>query len=138
MQRPTGVTILAILAAIGGILLLCPSLAAIGLGGLVGGVVGSQFGVAAGAATGGLVAILGVVALVLAVLELAFAYGAWGLKPWAWTLGVAAEIISIVLTLIRLVSFRGSLGGEIINLAIAAIILYYLMTPEVKRAFGRS
>ena len=137
MQRPTGVTILAILAAIVGILGLCAALALIGLGGLAGGLLGSR----AGAQVGFLVGVVGIVVggltLIVALLDLAFAYGAWTLKSWAWMLGIIAQGISAVLALVRLIDGRGAAGTEIVGIAISAIIIYYLMTPEVKRAFGR-
>ena len=131
--RPTGVTILAILAAIGGVLLVLAGLGATILGGAVAGSVAG----ASGVAVGGSVLILGLVALVLGVLYLAFAYGAWGLKPWAWTLGIASQIISLVLSVLRIVT-GGSITSEIISIAIALILLYYLDTPDVRRAFGRN
>jgi hypothetical protein len=132
-----GVTILAALAAIGGVLGLCASLALVGLGGLLGGLA-AQAGAPAGAAAvlGGFTGIFGILILVLSVLELAFAYGAWTLKPWAWTLGVVVAGASIVLSLINVLG--GDLASPIISLAINGIILYYLFTPEVKRAFGRA
>ena len=137
MQRPTGVTILAVLAAIVGILGLCAALALIGLGGVVGGLLGSR----AGAQVGFLVGVVGVVVggltLLVALLDLAFAYGAWNLKPWAWMLGIVAQGISAILALVRLIDGRGGAGAEIVSIAISAIIIYYLMTPEVKKAFGR-
>jgi hypothetical protein len=132
--RPTGVTILAILAAIGGILLVLAGLGATVLGGAVIGSVGG----AAGTGIGGLVLIFGLFALALGVLYLAFAYGAWGLKPWAWTLGIAGQILSLVLSVLRIVTGNASITSEIIGIAIALIILYYLDTPDVRRAFGRN
>ncbi len=137
MQRPTGVTILAILAAIGGILALCGALALIGLGGVVGGILGGRVSPTAGFLVGALGVVVGLITLAIASLNLAFAYGAWNLRPWAWMLGIVTEIISGLLSLIRLVDGRGSVGGEAVNIAIAAIIVYYLMTPEVRKAFGR-
>lgn len=126
--RPMGITILAVLAAIGGVFLLLGGLAAIGLGGLAATSTGS-------AAIGGLVGIFGVLFLVLGVVYLAFAYGAWTLKPWAWTLGVAGQIISLALSALSAVTGGGI---NVIGILIAVAILYYLYTPAVKAAFGRS
>ena len=124
MQRPTGVTVLAILAAIGGALGLLGSLAIIGLG--------AAF---AGAPGGGMVGILGFAGLAVSVAALAFAYGAWTLKPWAWPLGMATFGLSAALAVIGLVS--GDFG-QVLSLAIAAAVIYYLTTPSVKQAFGRA
>jgi hypothetical protein len=127
-ERPTGVTILAVLAAIGGVLGLLGALALIGLGGLAS---------AAGAGfLAGIVAIVGLVALVQAVLSLAFAYGAWTLKPWAWVVGVAAEVIQLVISVLLILD-GADISSQIISVIIAGVILYYLWTPQVKAAFGR-
>ena len=137
MQRPTGITILAVLSAIAGVLGLLGSLALIGLGGLVGGLAASELGTAAGAALGGLAVIGGLILLVGSVLNLVFAYGAWNLRPWAWVLGLIAEGLALVSAAVGILS-SGDIGGQILNIAIPAIIIYYLMTPEVKKAFGRA
>ena len=138
MQRPMGVTILAALAALGGVLGVCGSLALVGLGGVLGGLA-AQAGAPAGAALalGGATVIFGILILGISVLDLVFAFGAWGLKPWAWTLGVVLQGASIVLSLANGLS-SSNLGGQVVGIAISGIILYYLMTPEVKRAFGRA
>jgi hypothetical protein len=122
MQRPTGVTILAVLAIIGGVLGLLGSIAIIGVGGAV---------------LGGMAVVLGLVGLVSSVLSLAFGIGAWTLKPWAWMLGVVAEGLSILMSVISIVSGQ-SVGSQLVSIVIAGAILYYLMTPTVKQAFGRA
>jgi hypothetical protein len=116
MQRPLGITILAILAAIAGIfgLLGTLGLLAFGLG------------------------IFGLILLVLSVVYLVFAYGAWTLKPWAWTLGVALSVASIILTVIQLVQGLTNVFSALISIAISGVILYYLFQPDVKAAFGRT
>lgn len=134
MSRPTGVTILAILAAIGGVLGLLGGLAIIGIGGLAGGFIGG----AAGAAIGGLAVIGGLIVLVLAVLELVLAYGFWNLRPWAWQLGVilaAVQIVIAILGVLRIVFYQ-DIGGAIISIAISGVILYYLNQAEIRRAFN--
>lgn len=120
--RPLGITILAILAAIAGVLGLLGSLLILGL--LM--------------AAGGIFLILGLVSLVLSILYLMFAYGAWTLKPWAWTLGVGLSVASIVLTLIGLTQGTQELVGALISLVISGVILYYLFQPDIKAAFGRA
>lgn len=126
--RPQGVTILAILAAIGGVLGLLAGVLALGIGGAV----------AAGGSgvLGGLVGLLGIVAIAQGALALAFAYGAWTLKPWAWMLGIVAFGISLGLAVLNIIN--GDLSGQILSAVIAVAILYYLFTPAVKQAFGRA
>jgi hypothetical protein len=131
--RPTGVTILAILAAIGGVLGLLAGLAVIGLGGFAAGVAGGT----AGAALGGLAVFAGLFVLVAAALSLAFAYGAWTLKPWGWILGVASQVLALISVVLSIGS-GAEISGQLLNIAIPLLILYYLNTPAVKAAFGRS
>jgi hypothetical protein len=134
-----GITILAILALIGGVFGLLGGLALIAGGALIGGAVGGS----AGVAFGGFAFVAGVVTLGLAIAYLAFAYGGWTLKPWAWSLGVIIALASIVWAVIGAV-LSGDIVGGLINIntifsvAVAAVILYYLNTPTVKAAFGRA
>jgi hypothetical protein len=123
VERPLGITILAVLAAIIGVLLLIAGLTAIGFSG------------AAGTASG-LVLLAGLLAFITAALELTFAYGAWTLKPWAWVLGVLGAGLSLLSSILSVLG-QGTIASEIVNIALAAIILYYLNTPAVRRAFGR-
>lgn len=126
--RPTGVTILAVLAAIGGVLGLLAGVALLGLGGLAG---ASGTGLLAGYG-----AIFGLIAILQGVLALAFAYGAWTLKPWAWTLGIVAFGLSLALSVLNVVG-GGDITSQVLSIVIGIAILYYLFTPAVKQAFGR-
>ncbi len=130
MQRPKGVTILAILAAIGGVLGLLGGLALVGFGGLAGGLVG--------AAIGGFVVISGLIILVLAVLELVLAYGFWTLQPWAWQLGVILSAVNIliqILGVLRIV-FYSDLSSALLSIIISGVIIYYLNQAEIRRVFN--
>lgn len=129
--RPVGITILAILAAIAGLFGLLGSLFVIGLGGFAGALAGG----ATGLAIGGAFFLSGLVSLATAVLDFAFAYGAWTLRPWAWTLGIVGAIVGIVLGLLSMTSYGGL--GSLVTIAIGLAILYYLDTVEVRAAFGR-
>jgi hypothetical protein len=126
--RPQGVTILAILAAIGGVLGVLAGAALIGLGGVV---------AARSGFLSGFVTIFGLIALAQSILLLAFAYGAWTLQPWAWTLGVAAEVIGLILSGLFILG-GDPISSQIVGIVIALVILYYLFTPNVKAAFGRA
>ena len=126
--RPTGITILAALAAIGGVLDLLGGLLLFGLGGVV--------AVGASAGVGALVVVVGLALMVVGVLYLALSWGFWTLKPWAWILGAALAIISIVLSVLSFLS-GGGITSLIISIIIPAVILYYLMRPEIQALFGR-
>lgn len=135
-ERPTGVTILAVLALIGGLLNLFFG----GFEALMGPMVGEQMveqtGDASTAAFGGAMAIMGIGLLIVGVLQLVVAFGLFTLKGWAWMLAVVLQVIAVIINALKL-------GGEnmlpaAIAILISAGILYYLFRPNVKQAFGRS
>jgi hypothetical protein len=121
--RPTGITILAALAGIGGVFGLLGGFGVL----FVGGVVASPA-----------VIILGLCALAYAALLIAFAYGAWTLKPWAWALGVAVAIFGIVVAILQVVLGGSSIFSQLISIVIDGAILYYLNQPSIKALFGRA
>ena len=121
--RPTGITILAVLAAIGGVFGLLGGFGVL----FVGGVVSSPA-----------VVVLGLCALAYAALFIAFAYGAWTLKPWAWPLGVAVAIFGIVVAILQVLLGGSSIFSQVISVAIDGAILYYLNQPGIKALFGRA
>lgn len=129
MQRPTGVTILAILAFIGGIFGILGGLALVGFSGRI---------AASGVAGGGFATILGVLLLLYGVLALVLGYGFWTLKPWAWTLGVGLQAAGIVLNVLQFINDSTQLVSAIFSIAISVAILWYLYQPHVKAAFGRA
>jgi hypothetical protein len=135
MQRPFGVAILAILAIVSGFWGVLKGLVILGIGGVVATWVAPAHPLA-GAVVGGLAAALGVVALVLGLFLLAFGVGAWSLKAWAWSLGVVTEMGSLIWSLLVALG-PGTLRGQLAAILVAGGILFYLMTPEVKAAFGR-
>ncbi len=117
-----GVTILAVLAAIGGVFALLGTVCSIAL------IFALPF----------LSVLFALVTLVSGVLSLVFAYGAWYLKPWAWMLGLVAEGLAVLSNLVNLILGYSNFGSFLVSLVVAGAIVYYLMTPEVKRAFGRA
>ena len=124
--RPTGITILAVVGALGGISGILLGLAALGLG--------SFFVFAAG--TGAFLQVLGLLFLVLGIAELAVAYGFWNLRLWAWQYGILVAVLYIVVDVLWVILANGSIGNVIVQVIFSAIILYYLNTPDIRRAFG--
>lgn len=119
MQRPTAITVIAILQLIGGILALLGGIALIGLGGLA--TTSTMMGTDADVAAGGMLAaisgVMGFVLIALGVLDLVGAYGAWNLKKWAYMYLMVLNGISGALSL---VSFN------IIGIAISGVVLYFV------------
>ena len=128
MQRPTGITVMAVLSAIGGVFGLLASLALLGLG-------------AAATATGGLgglAFLAGIIILAYSVLSLILAYGFWTLKPWAWPLGIGVQVLGIIQAVLQFMNNSTNVISLVLSLAIAGVILWYLYQPHVKAAFGRA
>ena len=125
--RPMGITILAVLSAIGGVLSILGGLALVGLGGFAAASTGQ-------AALFGLGTIFGVLLLASGIASLAFAYGAWTLQPWAWVLGVALQLVGLGLAVLAIIGGQ-DISSQIISIAIAAIILYYLFQPNIRSLF---
>ena len=135
--RPTGVTLLAIVFILLGLLSLFWSLLVFGFGATTG-IVGALFGDDVLATVGGAQTINGIVGVVGAVIDLVVAYGLLALKRWAWLLALVGVGISVVSGVLGLFSggFVAVCCG-ILGLLIPAGILYYLLQPEVRQAFGR-
>jgi hypothetical protein len=156
-NRPTGVTIIAILAIISGIMLLFGGLSLIGAGALFSTTpadvpnnlngpesLGSFFGMA--------FLLLGVILLVIGVGYLVMSYGLLKGKGWAWTITIILTVISIAIQIVSGItnsmivasisndgtSIMSGLIVQIIGTAIDIIILYYLYRPHVKTFFGKS
>jgi len=139
MQRPTGVTILAVLYFLGAA---CLGLAGLGL--IVG---GSALAAAArsggpGAAlfaAGG--AIVGGIFLVIALIDLALGVGFIKLQNWARVtaivltgIGVLFGLMGLMSVMIHMMVFQ--LVFQLIVLAIEVWVVVYLFKPDVKQAFG--
>ena len=136
-QRPTGVTTLAILQILGGLLFLVLGGFALVIGGLLGmaGMAGmvpdmpdmpEMFPLFLSGAG----AIIGMIMIVIGILSFAVAYGYWNGLGWAWTLGLVVAVIGLVMGLT-------SLPSGIVGIIIDALIIYYLTRPHVKTYFGK-
>jgi hypothetical protein len=134
-QRPAGIRIIAILAAIGSVFGIVGGWALITGASVLQGT--SPLAGFDGQTYGGLASTFGRVVVVVALAQLAFAYGAWTFRRWAWTVGAAVAVIDIILTFVNVATGGRTDVGTLVALAIPAIILYYLSTRSVKAAFGR-
>ncbi len=136
MERPLGVTLIAILSLLSGLGGVLKGLALLGVGGLAIAAIGGVYPVA-GAIIGGIAGIAGIIGLVNGLFTLGFSYGAWKLKGWAWAIGVATQWAAIIWSGLVILG-PGVLRGQLGHLLVAGVVLFYLYTPEVKRAFGRA
>lgn len=128
-SRPIGVSIIAVLVAIGAIITL---IAAIywffGLG---------LFGFHLPGSARGYALWYGTVAALIGLLELYFAWGLWTLKRWAFWATVFLEILNIAGLLTSWMQRYSSFGFFLFSLVIPVIILvYFLADRKVRQAFG--
>jgi hypothetical protein len=138
MERPAGVTILAVVAFIfGGFMALG------GLGAMLGGAVLSRVANSGGlgmlAGVGG--AILGFVLLGFAVVYIVDGIGLMKVANWARILTIILVGLSLLRSAFGMMRSLGHMHpvGVFFSLVIAAIdvwILVYLFNPDVKQAFG--
>jgi uncharacterized membrane protein (DUF2068 family) len=132
MNRPTGVTVIAILSLISGVLGLCGVSPLLGIS-VIGAVIPT-----------GVTQILGAIGIVVSallvvgpLLQIVFAYGAWNLRSWAWWLGIVATGISVLGVLIGIVGTGGAaIGTAVTNALLPIIIFVYLLVPDIRRAFS--
>jgi hypothetical protein len=124
-ERPTGVTVLAVVSLIGAIVMALTALQYLGfVPHLLGGV--AFFGLDPLAA--GLFAISAAIFAWLA-------YGLWRLKPAAWVYTVIHAVVMLIVALLALIG-ASTLSSMLPTLVINGAILAYTFTPGVRHAFG--
>jgi Predicted membrane protein (DUF2127) len=148
MNRPTGVTVLAVLLYIGAGLLVLGAIGTFVGGAFVGSMIGSSSKQAGGGATGAglgaaIGAVVGVFLLVGAVLNATCGYGLWSLKEWGRMLTIVLTAIGLVMAVfslfVSMIHFHiFGLFFLMVRIAIGGLIIWYLSQPQVKAAFGTS
>ncbi|HJU33913.1 MAG TPA: hypothetical protein VJ695_02200 [Nitrososphaera sp.] len=108
-HRPLGVTLIAILTIIGGIIFLASGLVLLIIG-------------------------IGFILLALGIAYLVMAYGLWKGKSWAWTITLILSAIGII---VAIVSIAAGNAAAIVNIIIHGIVIYYLYRSNVKAFFGK-
>jgi hypothetical protein len=129
-QRPTGITVIAILMIIGGIILLFTGIAPLSIGTLI--------SIDSDSSTTQLGLLIAIGGLVLVALGIASFIVSWGLlkgKGWARTITLIISIIAIIFAIVTLISSEDLI--HIIEIIIYGIIIYYLYTKKVKLFFGK-
>lgn len=136
MDRPTGISIIAVAYIVLGILSLLWSLVVFGVGG-VGALFGGLLGAEGVAALGTTSAWSGFVGVFAALVQFAIGFGLLAMKKWAWILA----LVGVGLTVIE--GVLGIFGGGVFafmcgvfGLIIPVAILIYLLTNNVRDAFG--
>ena len=136
VQRPIGISIIAVLAALVGVICFIGAvfLAALSTAGSVledlietygGSIMPFNIG---SLLTAALLAFAGVAAIV-GILYLVTAYGLWTGKGWA-------RMLAIILLILDIIGGLLTLPAGIIGLIVAGVLLWYFFTPRVKAFFG--
>jgi len=121
-KRPTGVTIIAVLAVLVGILdliagalMLMSSTFVAGMSeGMLGGIISTM---------GGILVLIGIVGFVIA-------YGLLKGMSWAWALGLAFWIIDVILGFLML-----PIG--IVRIIVGSLMSFYLTRPHIRKFFEK-
>ncbi len=131
MKRPVGITIVSVLALIGGGIQVLSSLGYFGLTTLRTPLI---LGVVSGMSPAMILG-TGVLSLIIGVLAIAFGIGALSLKSWSWLTGIVVWGTSLVFSLIQL-SVTGISVLPVLAAIFAVSILAYLSTVSVREALG--
>ncbi len=131
MKRPVGITVVSILAIIGGGIQLLASLGYLGFTGLRTPLI---LGVVSGMSPAMLLG-TGVLSLVIGVMAIAFGIGALSLKSWSWITGLIVWGVSLVFSVVQL-SVTGFSVLPVLAAIFALAILVYLSSETVRDALG--
>jgi hypothetical protein len=130
MERPLGITVLAIVALIQGLLGLLAAFGVATVGGLM-----TVFGGPIGKVSG-LLGWFGSFFLVLGpIFQLLFAWGAFGMQPWAWWLGIIGPAFTVFGAVLKIMGGAPA-GKTLLAVAIPILIFLYLLRPSIRQAFG--
>ena len=77
----------------------------------------------------------GWLAIAAAILWLAAAVGLWTLQPWAWAFAMIIAGVSLFESFLWMLEYPGS-GIGLASGLLPLVILFYLNSQSVKRAFG--
>jgi uncharacterized membrane protein (DUF2068 family) len=137
-QKPGGVVVLAVFYFLGAAFLLCGTLLAVGIS--VAGLSLRHAGPMMLLAGVGVVG--GTVLAIFAALAVLIGWGLWTLRNWARVVAIVLAAGGILVALPGLfamgVMHWGMMGwgGSLFRLAINGLIIWYLLQPHVKQAFG--
>ena len=152
-HRPTGVTIIAILTIISGILLLLSGITLVALGALFSGNSTSTSSQAVAQFFGVISVAVGGVLLPIGIGYIVMFYGLLKGKGWAWTITIILLFIEIAIQILStsvitasslentknvISGIVGSVTFPLIGLAINIVILYYLYRRHVRSYFGKA
>jgi lysylphosphatidylglycerol synthetase-like protein (DUF2156 family) len=141
-NRPIGVTIIAILAIIGGIALLIGGLLFIAFAGILSSTETTSNNPIVIASLISLP--LGLGMAIIGIIYLAVSYGLLKGKGWAWVITVIVTIIGLIIQIVSAIitglvssSIEAALVSHVIGIIIGGVIIFYLYRPHVRAYFKR-
>jgi hypothetical protein len=87
--------------------------------------------------TGNGIFIAGLFSVIVGVIYLAVAFGAWSLKPWTYEFGLIMSVLGIFNGVIMML-LTGSLAYGVAVLIFPTLVYWYLNREDVRGAFVRS
>ena len=130
-QRPTGITIIAVLMIIGGLILIFTGITPLFIGPLIS-IDISNYPISA---LGLLITIGGLVLVGLGIASLIVSWGLLKGKRWARTITLIISFIAIIFAIISLISSEDLI--HILEIIVYGIIIYYMFTKKVKLFFEK-
>ncbi len=134
--RPVGVTILAVIAILGGVVSVVVGFS----------LIKSSTVVATASTTtltGSIAVLFGALGVVSGLLELAFGIGAFQRSSWAWRFGIGTYVFNFLYYVATIFvdsahhSTAASTSANVVSAIIALVIIAYINSAQVKRYFGR-
>ena len=122
VERPTGLTIIAVLSGLIGLMNVLD-----GLDSMTALPTGPQRG---------LVTAVSIALLALGIAGLTFANGAWALRHWAWPMGIAFSVGTIALFLFIL--SQGGAATGVFDVVFSGLVIVYLWRPDTRQSLGHS
>lgn len=129
MKRPVGVTILALLGFVRGLVGMLGGLTIFGLGFLE---LLTGF-----RDVGALRIYLSLALLLISLITFVLSYGLWNVRPWAWMWMVITQVLSLGLEVIPLFIGGALTYVGIVLITLSIVIVAYLLTPGVRKVFLR-
>src|SRR5690348_3756320 len=135
-RRPKGVTIIAILLGIEGILAIIVGILILATSFFVSHRIVVNGHAVVATAVNVVGGFLGGAPLIIGVLSLIFTWGLWMLKRWAFWTTIVVAALNIVIALPELFQTHPNIFSFIVRIIIPVIILlYFLLYPQVRHAF---
>ena len=140
--RPTGISVMAVVAVVAGIMDILAGIGDIGIGG------GFLTKIGFGTTLDTIMMVVGLIVVAIGVLGVVSGFGLWTGREWAWLIARLWASLCVVIGLVSagLSLFGTTLTSEIVAAIVAAIVpaiagavvLWYLYRPQVKAAFRRT